>query len=47
MLKKYGGGLVAFDDNPTTSKGDRSREERVIIWNFSSEKNAKAWHSDD
>ena len=46
LLKKHGGSLITFDDNPITLEGETPRENRMIIFSFPSESIANAWYAD-
>ncbi len=46
FIKKYGGELVTFDDNPTTFEGEAPRQGRMIIIRFPSEQAATDWYAD-
>ena len=46
LLKRYGGEFVTYDDHADTFEGDEPRQGRMIIFQFPSEENAKAWYAD-
>jgi uncharacterized protein (DUF1330 family) len=46
ILKKYGGSLVALDDNAINFEGFSPRSGRMIIVSFPSEEVAKEWYAD-
>ena len=46
ILKKHGGEFFTFDDNSVTLEGSKPPEGRIILFKFSSEKNAQAWFDD-
>jgi len=46
ILKKYGGSLIALDDNSENLEGFSPRSGRMIIVSFPSEDIAKEWYSD-
>lgn len=46
LLKKYGGQLVTFDDKAEHLEGVSPRKGRVIILQFPSEAQARAWYDD-
>ncbi len=47
ILKRYDGQFVTYDDNAFTFEGDEPREGRMIIFQFPSEEQAKAWYADE
>ena len=47
LLKRYGGQFITFDDQPDTLEGEAPREGRMIIFQFSSEAQARAWYADE
>jgi uncharacterized protein (DUF1330 family) len=46
LLKKHGGQFITYDDKADTFEGDEPREARMIIFQFPSEAQAKAWYAD-
>lgn len=46
MLKKYGGSFITFDDKPDTLEGSSPRDGRMIVFQFPSEEQARAWYAD-
>ena len=46
MLKKHGGRFITFDDKPDTLEGASPRDGRMIIFQFPSEEQARAWYAD-
>jgi uncharacterized protein (DUF1330 family) len=46
ILKKYGGSLIALDDNAENFEGFSPRSGRMVIVGFPSEDIAKKWYSD-
>lgn len=46
ILKKYGGSLIALDDNADNFEGVSPRNGRMIIVSLPSEDVAKKWYSD-
>ncbi|MFT4614170.1 MAG: hypothetical protein ACI9NT_001314 [Bacteroidia bacterium] len=46
LLKKYDGQFITYDDNPDSFEGDAPREGRMIIFQFPSEEQARAWYAD-
>ena len=47
LLKQYGGQFITFDDQPDTLEGEAPREGRMIIFQFPSEAQARAWYADE
>ena len=47
LLKRYGGQFITFDDQPVTLEGEAPREGRMIIFQFPSEAQARAWYADE
>tara|TARA_E500000178_G_C16616817_1_gene571514 strand:- start:247 stop:558 length:312 start_codon:yes stop_codon:yes gene_type:complete len=47
LLKQYGGQFITFDDQPVTLEGEAPREGRMIIFQFPSEAQARAWYTDE
>ena len=47
LLKRYGGEFITFDDQPETLEGEAPREGRMIIFQFPSEAQARAWYADE
>ena len=47
LLKRYGGEFITFDDQPDTLEGEAPREGRMIIFQFPSEAQARAWYADE
>lgn len=47
LLKRYGGQFITFDDQPDTLEGEAPREGRMIIFQFPSEAQARAWYADE
>ena len=46
LLKKHGGRFITFDDNPDTLEGNSPRAGRMVIFQFPSEEQARAWYAD-
>jgi uncharacterized protein (DUF1330 family) len=46
FLKKYGGELLTYDDQPNAMEGDSPREGHMIIFKFPSEQAATDWYAD-
>ncbi|MEM6580175.1 MAG: DUF1330 domain-containing protein [Pseudomonadota bacterium] len=46
ILKRHGGTFITFDDAPLTLEGESPRENRMIIFQFPSEKMAREWYDD-
>ena len=47
LLKRYSGQFITFDDQPVTLEGEAPREGRMIIFQFPSEAQARAWYADE
>jgi uncharacterized protein (DUF1330 family) len=47
ILKRYGGKFITFDDNPIALEGDSTRNGRMILFSFRSEKCAMDWWTDE
>lgn len=47
LLKRYGGEFITFDDQSDTLEGEAPREGRMIIFQFPSEAQARAWYADE
>ena len=47
LLKRYGGQFITFDDQPDTLEGEAPREGRMIIFQFPTEAQARAWYADE
>lgn len=46
LLEKYGGRLITFDDNAETFEGDAPHDGRMVIFQFPSEEQVRAWYND-
>ena len=46
ILKRHGGSVITFDDNPKHLEGSDPRSGRMIIFQFPSAAAAEAWFND-
>lgn len=46
ILKRHGGSFCTYDDDSLTLEGPDAPPGRVVIFQFPSEDNAKAWYAD-